>query len=293
MTTDTARFNRYIADYADTVITFVAAAGVLFVAAAGLILSYESLLDLAVTSGAINRNLAWLWPLTLDTLAIVASLNVLWAETRQARDRYAWTLVIIFTVLSVVFNATHAGMDSLLAMSVYAPVVIAAFVGIVPPVAAALSLHLVVRLIRRVMTRATVITALRDAEAQLAALSGQISALNTDIAALARKREALKTEVADLRTEKRAIVAAKRSYIPGDMEALDEANATRRAIIQSRRATLQTLLQDETLTISDIAARLGVSERTVQRDINALNNRSDGHLNGATVGQKNSQVTGN
>ncbi len=283
MTTDTVRFNRYIADYADTAITFVAAAGVLFVAAAGLILSYESLLDLAVASGAINRELAWLWPLTLDALAIVASLNVLWAETRQEHDHYAWTLVIVFTVLSVVFNATHAGMDSLLSISVYAPVVIAGFVSVVPPITAALSLHLVVRLIRRVMARAVVITAVQDAEAQLATLSDEMSRLENNITALVAKRNALKTEISDMRAEKRASVTPKGSYIPGDMAALDEANATRRAAIQARRATLQKLLQDETLTISDIAAQLGVTKRTIQRDINALNSQVNGHNNGQST----------
>lgn len=280
MTTDTARFHRYIVNYADTAITFVAAAGVLFVAAAGLILSYESLLDLALASGAVSRNLAWLWPLTLDALAIVASLNVLWAETRQERDRYAWILVIVFTALSVVFNATHAGLDSLLGLSPSAPVAIAAFVGIVPPIAAALSLHLVVRLIRRVMARAAVITVVRDAETQLSSLSGQLSDMETNIAALVRKRDALKSEIAGLRTEKRAIVTPKRTYVPGDMEALDEANATRRAAIQARRATLQTLLQDNSLTLANIADRLGVSERTIQRDIEALRTEQNGHLTG-------------
>lgn len=276
MTTDTARLNRYITDNADAVITLIAAVGVLFVAAAGLVLSYESLLDLAIASGAVSRNLAWLWPLTLDALAIVASLNVLWAETRRERDRYAWALVVVFTALSIIFNAIHAGLNSLLAMSPAAPVAIAAFVGIVPPIAAALSLHLVVRLIRRVMTRAAIITAVAESEAKLAALSGKLSQLEASVTTLTTRRDALKAEISGLRTDKRAIVTQKRTYIPGDMAALDEANATRRAIIQARRATLQELLQDKTLSLDDIAKRLGVTKRTVQRDLNALNDQRNG-----------------
>ena len=238
MTADTTRLNRYVTDYTDTAITFVAIIGVLFVAAAGLILSYESLLDLATVSGAVNSGLAWLWPLTLDALAIVASLNVLWSETRQERDRYAWTLVIVFTFLSVVFNATHAGMDSLLAWSPYASVTIAA--------------------------------------TELSALSGKLSALNADTATLAEKRDAIKAEIDNLRAEKRTIVTNKRPCVPGDMDTLDDANATRQAIIADRRATVQKLLQDKSLTIADIAGRLEVSERTIQRDVD-LRTEQNGH----------------
>ncbi len=275
MTTKSIEFNRYISDYADTAIALIAAFGVVFVALAGLILSYESLLNLAKVSGAVKVGLAWLWPLTLDTLAIVASLNVLWAETRQEHDWYAWTLVIVFTVLSVVFNATHAGFDSLMAMSPYAPAVIAAFVGVIPPIAAALALHLVVRLIRRVMARAIIVTTVQDAEENLATLNTQISDLTVDIDALTQKRDRLQSDINSLRTEKQAIVKGKRPYIPGDMDALDEANATRQAAINARRTTVTRLLQDKSLTISDIAELLDVSERTIQRDIVALNEQSN------------------
>jgi len=275
MTTKSIEFNRYISDYADTAIALIAAFGVVFVALAGLILSYESLLNLAKVSGAVKVGLAWLWPLTLDTLAIVASLNVLWAETRQEHDWYAWTLVIVFTVLSVVFNATHAGFDSLMAMSPYPPAVIAAFVGVIPPIAAALALHLVVRLIRRVMARAIIVTTVQDAEENLATLNTQISDLTVDIDALTQKRDRLQSDINSLRTEKQAIVKGKRPYIPGDMDALDEANATRQAAINARRTTVTRLLQDKSLTISDIAELLDVSERTIQRDIVALNEQSN------------------
>jgi len=85
----------------------------------------------------------------------------------------------------------------------------------------------------------------------------------------------LQSDINSLRTEKQAIVKGKRPYIPGDMDALDEANATRQAAINARRTTVTRLLQDKSLTISDIAELLDVSERTIQRDIVALNEQSN------------------
>lgn len=281
MINNSMEFNQYINKYADPLITFIAAGGVIFVAVSGLILSYESLLELATVSGAVNAELAWLWPLTLDALAIVASLNVLWAETRQEHDNYAWTLVIAFTLLSVIFNATHAGLESLLAMSPFAPVILAAFVGILPPTAAAFALHLVVRLFRRVIARAMVVTAVSEAQSKLSTLKTQMADLTTSVDTLSARRDQLNREISDLKARKKAVKRANADdshpFISGDMDALNDANATRQASIDARRAALRELMKDKTLLRADIAKRLGVSERTIQRDIDALQPELNGH----------------
>jgi len=228
----------------DLTTTIAAALGVLFVTITGIILSYDALWDLARAAGSINPALTWLWPLTLDALAVVASLNVLWAEIRQERDRYAWTLVIAFTLLSVLFNATHASFDQLLLAHSLAPVVMSGFVGILPPIAAAFALHLLVRLLRRVLERVSVMSS----TAALAAKRNQLAAelerdrnaavaerkrLTDLIADLTAKADALRTELDPLRKGKRQLNQPNR---PAGAEIGSETEARAQAILAERYA---------------------------------------------------------
>jgi hypothetical protein len=212
-----ARQNRRLTtdNVIDLTTTTTAGLGVLFVTTAGIVLSYDALWELAQAAGSINPALTWLWPLTLDALAVVASLNVLWAELRQERDRYAWALVIAFTLLSVLFNAAHANLDRLLTLHPLAPALVAAFVGILPPIAAAFALHLLVRLLRRVLERVRLI-------AGLAELTGQADRLRTELAALRQEQRNLNqarqpakaTTSPAIETQARAILAER--YAAGE-----------------------------------------------------------------------------
>lgn len=208
-------------NFIDIATTLVAALGVIFVTLAGIVLSYDALWGLANVSQAINPALTWLWPLTLDALAIVASLNVLWAEIRKERDSYAWSLVITFTVLSVLFNALHASLDRLLALYPGAPLVIAAFVGVLPPVAAAFALHLLVRLLRRVLERVSLMASLahlqqRQSELTVGLTQEQVRVaaeterLQAQITDLAAKRNLMRIELDELKKEKRQLGDANR-----------------------------------------------------------------------------------
>lgn len=247
----------------DALTTAAAAAGVLFVTLAGIVLSYQALLDLASRAGSIHPGLTWLWPLTLDALAIVASLNVLWAEIRKERDGYAWSLVIAFTLLSVSFNAVHAGLTNLLTLHPLAPAVVAGVVGVLPPIAAAFALHLLVRLLRRVLERISVITglvALREqlgqAAAELARVKAETAAtlieLERQMADLAAKRDTLQVELADLRRDKRREVLF-------DPDAPAQPST---AIIERAR---QILAQRSDISGSELGRRLGRSESLGRR----------------------------
>jgi len=228
----------------DLTTTIAATLGVLFVTITGIVLSYDALWDLAQAAGSINPALTWLWPLTLDALAVVASLNVLWAEIRQERDRYAWTLVIAFTLLSVLFNATHASFDQLLLVHPLAPVIVSGFVGILPPIAAAFALHLLVRLLRRVLERVSVMSstaALAAKRNQLAAELGrdrnaavaERKRLTDLIADLTAKADTLRTELDPLRKGKRQLNQANR---PAGAETSSETEARAQAILAERYA---------------------------------------------------------
>ncbi len=228
----------------DLVTTVAAALGVLFVTITGIGLSYDALWDLARAAGSINPALTWLWPLTLDALAVVASLNVLWAEIRQERDRYAWTLVIAFTLLSVLFNATHAGLPHLLGLHPLAPLFVSGFVGILPPIAAAFALHLLVRLLRRVLERVSLLSNLAALETERnqlqaaleqdrAEVSAERTRLTDLLADLTAKVETGRAELARLQQEKQQSGHARR---PKGADTSSATEARARAILAERSA---------------------------------------------------------
>ncbi len=255
----------------DAVTTVAAAAGVLFVTLAGIVLSYEALLDLASRAGSINPGLTWLWPLTLDALAVVASLNVLWAEIRKERDSYAWGLVIVFTLLSVIFNAVHASLTNLLTLHSLAPAGVAGVVGVLPPVAAAFALHLLVRLLRRILERISVITGLIELRNQMSQVSADLTRVKAEATAalaelerqttdLTARRNALQTELAELRREKR-----REALIDPDAPAQPS-----EAIIERAR---QMLAQRSDISGSELGRLLGRSEslgRRLKQQLNSL-----------------------
>lgn len=113
-----------------------------FLALASFVLSYEALWTLAIDS-EVTWWLAWLWPLTLDFFVLVASLSILRNSLNGHSRLYAWTLVVVFTALSIVFNAIHKGLP-IEVYNIYALPYVPMVVYILPPVAFVFSLHLLV-----------------------------------------------------------------------------------------------------------------------------------------------------
>ena len=206
----------------DLTTTIAAALGVLFVTITGIILSYDALWDLARAAGSINPALTWLWPLTLDALAVV----------------------IAFTLLSVLFNATHASFDQLLLAHSLAPVVMSGFVGILPPIAAAFALHLLVRLFRRVLERVSVMSSTAALVARRNQLAAELERdrnaaiaerkrLTNLIDDLTVKADALRAELDQLRRGERQLNQPNR---PAGAETSSETEARAQAILAERYA---------------------------------------------------------
>ncbi len=81
---------------------------VAFLAMAAFGLSFEALRDLAVVSGGMNRNVAWLFPLLVDGGIVVFSLAALRASITGSDQRWFMSLVVIVTVFSIGLNIAHA-----------------------------------------------------------------------------------------------------------------------------------------------------------------------------------------
>ncbi|MBB5435338.1 DUF2637 domain-containing protein [Nocardiopsis composta] len=126
-----------------------AASGTVLIGAGAFWLSFTALADLAVRSG-IGGGQAWIWPLLVDGLIVVATVAVVALDGHRAAW-YPWALLIGGALVSVVANAAHA----LVTAEASVPGLLAATVAAVPPLVLLASTHLTVVLIRSTRTTTT------------------------------------------------------------------------------------------------------------------------------------------
>lgn len=128
---------------------YSSASGTVLIAAGAFWLSFVALADLARRSG-IEAGQAWIWPLLVDGLIVVATVAAV-ALDRQRAAWYPWTLLILGALVSVAANAIHA----VVAADTDMPILLAAAVAAVPPLVLLASTHLTVVLIRSTTHRTT------------------------------------------------------------------------------------------------------------------------------------------
>lgn len=125
-----------------------AASGTVLIGGGAFWLSFVALADLAVRSG-IAAGQAWIWPLLVDGLIVVATVAVVALDGHRSAW-YPWALLIAGAGMSVTANAAHA----IVAATASVPALLAAIVAAVPPLVLLASTHLTV-----VLTRSTKTTA--------------------------------------------------------------------------------------------------------------------------------------
>jgi outer membrane murein-binding lipoprotein Lpp len=231
---------------------------VVSVIAAAFILSYAALLSLAIKAGY-HPLLAWLWPLVLDGVVIAASLSLLKRQSRGDSTAYAWFLLIAFDGASIWLNANFAGDWT------------KAIIHGLPPLTLVVLLKLYTADIK---TEARHVAAERKLD-ELAKAAGErrqeVDELAAKIADLAAKKDKLTDDIRQLQADKRGAKKAKSSiFVPGDPERLAEAREVKQDKIEVRRRQVLDMLT-QGLDKAAIAQELGVSTRTIGRDIKSLN----------------------
>lgn len=86
----------------------IVTAGSILVILSAMALSYKTLFDLYTSIGLFPFWLGLLFPLLFDLAEVTAATAVVDARLRGQQDRYAWGLVLVFTVLGVIANVAHA-----------------------------------------------------------------------------------------------------------------------------------------------------------------------------------------
>lgn len=161
-----------------------AVAGTIVIAVGAFWLSFTALADLAEQAGIPTRQ-AWVWPLIVDGLIVVATVSVV-ALSPYGRKAtcYPWTLLTAGAIVSVGANALHA----LIAADHTVPTLLAAAVSAVPPLVLLAITHLTVELTRKATASPSSAAAVAktDSEDGLMVISGE----QTTLDGLSRRRAA-------------------------------------------------------------------------------------------------------
>ncbi|QOV99489.1 DUF2637 domain-containing protein [Rhodococcus pyridinivorans] len=121
----------------DTLALGLAALAAVAVAGTGFWRSFTALADLAVTYG-VPASQAWTLPIAVDGLVVVSTVA---AVARRSARWYAWFLLVVGTVASVVGNGIHAWLISASWIGVG--------IAVLPPLVTLAAVHLAILLARQ------------------------------------------------------------------------------------------------------------------------------------------------
>ncbi|WP_052062008.1 DUF2637 domain-containing protein [Rhodococcoides fascians] len=228
----------------------VAVTGIAILLPLALYLSYIALVDVAARSG-VGHYEAYTWPIIVDGVAIVSTVAAYSLRGRKDTPprsgyRYAWTLLAAAAIVSAAANAAH-----LLMPPGPMPQWVIAGVALVPPAAVVVVAHLAVILARDAHTVEPA-AASTSAAAILERERGNPQ-VNTFAATPAAPEESAGVDAQTAPAD-----------TADDIEEREEAD----------RAAEAARLRSEGLSLRKIGAQLGVSEKTIRRDLAATQNQS-------------------
>lgn len=255
-------------------IAFITAALVLGLSVGSLVLSFQAVQSLASGPGiGFEKSGAIVFAMIVDGFIIIASVEIMRATLQKEGKGYPWFLVGAATLGSVVLNVLHAP-QNLLAQVLHG----------IPPVALALSFHLLIRQIEKGVQRIEKQESLEDLQNQiktrraaLVDIQNQNETAQADFEDNQRRRVDKLTQLDEtIKTTTQARRAAERQLetVNGEIGAtlarLHEIETSGGDMVPWRREVARRL-NDIGIPFADIARALGVSDRTVQRDIAAAN----------------------
>lgn len=246
-----------------TKIAVVSSALVILAAA---VLSFTALYDLFLQIGLFAGWLAALFPLLFDLAELAAAVTVLNAKLQGENDRFAWGLVIGFTLAGMSANIAHAGHAWHIGRIDSAQFGLAVVFTSLFPLSIALVTHLLKRTIERTITRAGVVATLADLHQQTVQTRAALDQMTERRETLAGQIEQQQAKVADLMTQQKQTTGG--SFL-GNVQDMNQARAEQMA----QRQEQVLILADQGLTQPQIAHELGVSVTTVKRDLKTLNGR--------------------
>jgi hypothetical protein len=238
------------------IISTITALLVFLVALGSFALSYSALQDMAIRNG-ITGWLSYIWPLLIDFSLIVFSLAVVNAYLHSEKTWKQWSLVGIYTIATIGFNVAHAP-NNLQAQIVAA----------IAPVSLFFSFEILMAQLKNTVKRSDIVKSVKELYDNMTKLEQGVSDKNIEYDKLISNKQTeidrLTQQIDDKRTELKQL-----KDIDKSRSVIDLQQAKRDKIAERQEQVLS--LYKEGLSENDIAYQLGVSLRTIQRDIVALN----------------------
>lgn len=232
-------------DNSRTLIFWITGGLVIVLVVSAFALSYGAVYGLALSYGWPTWG-AILSPLMLDFFVVVGKMDILRRSLDKARTRYPWTLVIIFSLLAVLFNVLHATPDTWTPDTWTLTAGKQLFASL-PPVVVLLAFHLFVEQLK----------ARLSLPVKVSRTAGQRARIEPDIVQ-EDVPESVQPIVQDVQPVRRTIEFVQ-------------------VKVSDRRALIPALVR-EGMTPLDIAGHFDVSEKTIRRDLVALNGAvANGH----------------
>jgi hypothetical protein len=230
------------------------------------IVSFGALKDLAAKNGI---SYPFMYPLMIDLSLIIFNLVALRSSLYGERNWYAWSLVIMATLISVVLNVVHAP-----------PVPLSMFMAGLPPLFILAAFHLVVMRIEQSAKRSRATLTLTHLTQKIEAAQVEHEQLIGQKEAVTREVDSQREQLVAIQKEKTAVqqelAQLHREQSKRQRELTDEQSAE--SAILARRERLRTLMNDSSnqMTQAEMAEALGVSISTIRRDLHSLNGQVTG-----------------
>lgn len=211
-----------------------------------------------------------LYPIMVDGGLLIFKALALRESLRGRRDWYTWTMAAALTAVSVALNVVHAPAGDVLAQMMAA----------LPPALILLAFIAVSRRIEDAAKR-------EGAVMTLAEIRAEIDSLNDTLGGMEAERASLADDIERLKRQKRNVKSAAAG---GDNDGADDKAAPEPVTVDApglddlseRQRQILAMLQNGQDDKAAIADRLGVSERTVYRDINRMNGAVATAIGGAS-----------
>lgn len=265
-------------------ISWLSAVAVGLIALFSFAISYVAQRELAVAAG-IHPWLTYIFPLVIDGFIVVASLSVLRNSLVGESSVYQWSMVALFTLLSVGFNAAHA-YDVLLDLTLFGlPVTLIPHVAM--PVALFFGFEMLMRQIHNAIERAGSIKRLADLNAEMVQKRSELEALlnesraqlehlNTEVSTLEQERNRLRSEIAELQREQQTILL----HLGKGNGDLQKANVARTMGKQQALTALVNFYRSHpTASLADAGKEINRSKATVSHYLAELERTGVMHRN--------------
>lgn len=217
---------------------------VFLIGAGAFVLSYDALYATGQVHGSFVPNKVWIFPLLIDAPLVVFTLALLIFQIMRQSVKLWAGLVILYTLATIGFNLSHAQQSPL-----------GYTIAIVAPLGLLLTTEALRHLAKVIIERQAVVSSLAQLVAQYDTLQATLNYTEQQIERATKRLE-------DIRTETKREISAN----------VQELNAARQVKIEQRRTQVLEFL-GQGLSELDMAENLGVTVKTIKRDITALNGR--------------------